>query len=83
MEREERRKMLDGVDVPEALLKELENHYRNAIYIEPTEAEVYPGCSRIGGYPHVPADFQWVRNNEGYEKGGIRFLTGRQSSPSP
>lgn len=65
MEREEHRKILDGVDVPEALLKELENHYRNAIYIEPTEAEVYPGCSKIGGYPHVPADFQWVRNNDG------------------
>lgn len=65
MEREERRKMLESVDVPEDLLKDLEKCYRNVIYIRPEEAEVYPGCSKIGGYPHVPADFQWFRNNEG------------------
>lgn len=65
MEREERRKMLESVDVPEDLLKELEKCYRNVIYIEPVESEIYPGCSKIGGAPHVPADFQWIRNNEG------------------
>lgn len=65
MEREERRKILEGVAVPDSLLKELEGHYRNAIYIKPAESEIYNGCSKIGGYPHVPADFQWVRNDEG------------------
>lgn len=65
MEREERRKMLESVDVPDELLKELEKCYRNVIYIRPEEAEVYHGCSKIGGYPLVPADFRWFRNNEG------------------
>lgn len=65
MEREARRKMLEGAEAPEALLKDLEKCYRNVIFIRAEESEVYPGCSKIGGYPHVPADFQWVRNDEG------------------
>lgn len=66
MEREERRKMLESVDVPEELLKELEKRYRNVIFIKAEESEdVMTGSSKIGGYPHVPADFQWFRNNEG------------------
>ncbi len=65
MEREERRKMLESADVSEDLLKDLEKLYRNVIYIRSEEAEVYPGCSKIGGYPLVPVDFEWFRNNEG------------------
>ncbi len=62
---EERKSMLESVDVPEELLKKLEKHYRNAIYIEKTESEVPVGCSKIGGNPDVYEGFEWMRNPEG------------------
>lgn len=62
----ERREIIENIQIPEELSEELGKMYRNAIYIEAAEsAEVYPGCSKIGGFPDVPADFQWMRSNEG------------------
>ena len=64
-EREEYRKTLESIEVPDELPEELKKYLRNVIYIEQTDDEVYTGCSKIGGLPHVPAGFQWMENNDG------------------